>query len=62
MVLFSLCAPFEKMLSISFLLFFDYDTTKTQREINRLVELNNHRRLCNIVEEILRRKSPRFRS
>lgn len=45
-----------------FFCFLDYDTTKTQGEINRLVELNNHRRLCNIVEEILRRKSPRFRS
>lgn len=62
MVFFSLCTPFEKMLSVSFLPFLDYDTTKTQREIDRLVELNNHRPLCNIVEEILRRKSPRFRS
>ena len=30
--------------------------------MNRLVKLNNHDCLCNIVEEILQRKSSRFRS
>ena len=30
--------------------------------MNRLVKLNNHHRLCNIVEENLQRKSSRFRS